>query len=68
VSKKTQNIEHLGLLCLKIDLSLYFMESHALPTELAGQMLHFRINSDIISVTTIDNSIRFGFAGGQNLM
>jgi hypothetical protein len=27
--------------------------SHALPTELAGQMLHFRINSDIISVTTI---------------
>jgi hypothetical protein len=28
-------------------------------------MLHFRINSDIISVTTIDNSIRFGFAQNQ---
>ena len=38
------------------------LRSHALSTELAGQMLHIRNNSDIISVTTIDNSIRFGFA------
>ena len=35
---------------------------HALPTELAGQMLQYCINSDIISVTTIDKSIRIGFA------
>jgi hypothetical protein len=34
------------------------MESHALPTELAGHMLQQCINSDIISVTTIDK----GFA------